>query len=285
MSTPAFPERTAQTTTTTGTGTLTLGAAITGHQALVVAHNTRLLDYVIEASDGAWEVVRDGVYTHTGTLLTRGTFVASSTGTALVLVAGTHTVRVGPIGDRAKTWEGQSYPYPKRPSAKVVFNSSGTDLQEAGVSSVVASRIYFLPLALPRMVALTGLTAAVIFASAGTVSIGIYSNAVTAGNDAPGNLLAGTAALDTGTTGDKTGTISLTLLSGVLYWSAIICSGTPALRDLPAPARMATLGRSPGVIEAVSALFVAGTGSTLPATAPAVAEATLGLCPAIYMVE
>ena len=104
MTTPAFPERTAQNTTTTGTGTLTLGAAITGHQALTAAQDTRLFDYVIEASDGAWEVVRNGAYTHTGTLLTRGTFVASSTGAAIVLVAGTHTVRVGPIGSRAASW-------------------------------------------------------------------------------------------------------------------------------------------------------------------------------------
>ena len=105
MSTPVFPERTAQTTTSTGTGTLTLAGAIAGHQSLGASQNTRLLDYVIEASDGAWEIVRNGVYTHTGTLLTRGTFVASSTGTALALPAGTHTVRIGPIGSRASKWD------------------------------------------------------------------------------------------------------------------------------------------------------------------------------------
>lgn len=100
-----FPERTAHTTVTTGTGTLTLGATITGHQALVAAADTRVVDYTIEASDGAWEVVLEGLYTHSGTTLTRGTFVASSTGSVLSLVAGTHTVRVGPGGKRGDAWQ------------------------------------------------------------------------------------------------------------------------------------------------------------------------------------
>lgn len=105
MTTPAFPERTAMTTTTTGTGALTLIATIAGHQALPAGLNTRLFDCVIEASNGDWEIFRNGSYTHSTLNLTRGTFVTSNTGAVLTLVAGTHTVRIGGTGDRANLWE------------------------------------------------------------------------------------------------------------------------------------------------------------------------------------
>lgn len=68
---------------TTGQGTLTLGAAVSAaFQAMPAAANGHTVDYAIE--DGsAWEEGR-GVYTHSGTTLTR-TLIASSTGSLLDL--------------------------------------------------------------------------------------------------------------------------------------------------------------------------------------------------------
>lgn len=111
MTTRLFPESTAQSTTTTGTDTLTLGAALAGHQALTAAADTHLVDVRVDASDGAWETFRDATYTHSGTTLTRGTFTASSTGAVLSLVAGTHKVYITLSGYMAEQFALGIKPY------------------------------------------------------------------------------------------------------------------------------------------------------------------------------
>lgn len=68
---------------TTGQGTLTLGAAVSAaYQAMPSAADGHTIDYAIEDGD-AWEEGR-GVYTHSGTTLTRE-LIASSTGSLLNL--------------------------------------------------------------------------------------------------------------------------------------------------------------------------------------------------------
>jgi hypothetical protein len=82
-------DRVQETTTTTGTGSLTLAGATAGHRTfLVEVGETDETTYLIQASDGAWEISRG---TLTGTTLTR-TLVKSSTGALLNLPAGTHYV-------------------------------------------------------------------------------------------------------------------------------------------------------------------------------------------------
>jgi len=89
--------RAKMTTTTTGTGTITLGSASTGYQSFASAGvvNGETVRYVIE--DGtAWEI-GVGVYTSTGTTLTR-TLIESSTASLLNL-SGSAVVFISPISD------------------------------------------------------------------------------------------------------------------------------------------------------------------------------------------
>lgn len=78
-----FPDRVHVTCATTGTGTLTLGSAFASDKRVMPsAIDGHTVDYTI--TDGtAWEVGY-GVYTHSGTTLTRN-LIASSTGSLLSL--------------------------------------------------------------------------------------------------------------------------------------------------------------------------------------------------------
>lgn len=96
-------ERVKQLTTTTGTGNLTLGAALAAYQAVGdVVSNGDTLNFLIEAVDtngaptGAWEMAR-GVYTSSGTTLTRSRVYASSnSGSAVNFIAGNKHVSIVP---------------------------------------------------------------------------------------------------------------------------------------------------------------------------------------------
>lgn len=84
MPIPTYKNRVGVATATTGTGTLTVGAAESGYQGFSSGDNGKYFDILIE--DGTtWEVDRDCLYTHSGATLTRGTFEASSTGSAISL--------------------------------------------------------------------------------------------------------------------------------------------------------------------------------------------------------
>jgi len=70
-----------------GTGTITLNAATTGYLSFASAGAVSGQTYGCLAEDGtAWELFK-GVYTSSGTTLTRGTFIKSSTGSALNLTS------------------------------------------------------------------------------------------------------------------------------------------------------------------------------------------------------
>lgn len=99
MTIAASKNLTAQSTSTTGTGTLTLGAAISGYQALGAADDGKRFDVRIK-NGTAWEVARDCLYTHSGTTLTRGTFEESSTGSALSLSGTSDVYVVGMTAER-----------------------------------------------------------------------------------------------------------------------------------------------------------------------------------------
>lgn len=98
MAIAPFYDRVLETSTTTGTGTLTLGGAVTGYQTFAVIGNSNTTPMAIWEVDadgnpsGAWEVAHVCTYTAAGTTLTRGTLLASSTGSAINFGAGTKHV-------------------------------------------------------------------------------------------------------------------------------------------------------------------------------------------------
>lgn len=86
-------DRCQETSTTENTGTITLGGAVAGFQTFAAVGDGNTCFYTItDAADGAWEVGQ-GVYTASGTTLTRN-LVASSTGSLIDWSAGTRNVFV-----------------------------------------------------------------------------------------------------------------------------------------------------------------------------------------------
>lgn len=80
---------------TPDTGTATLNAASTGYVAFASGDGGKTFSILWEDTGNAWEIATGCTYTHSGTTLTRGTRVGSSSGSALSLTsAATATVIV-----------------------------------------------------------------------------------------------------------------------------------------------------------------------------------------------
>lgn len=89
---------------TPGTGTITLGSASSGYQSLATAYGGNATVDILVVDGTAWEVARDCTYTNSGTTVTRGTFEASSTGSAISLTSAA-IVSVIATADRGRTWD------------------------------------------------------------------------------------------------------------------------------------------------------------------------------------
>jgi hypothetical protein len=174
--------------------------------------------------------------------------------------------------------------YPKRSDTpKIVGDATGADLTTNGLTPL---RLYFIPLVVPRDVNLTGLRISVTTAASGTASIGIYSNTVVNGEDAPGSLLASVTDFDLGTTGDKTGALNYTLNAGTLYWVSMIASAYAAIRHLTSSNHGSVLGREVNSSSVITYLYASISNVMLPTTAPTTLTAVAGWgAPAIYLLE
>jgi hypothetical protein len=164
---------------------------------------------------------------------------------------------------------------------KIAGDLNGTALSTI---TMTASRQYWIPLVVARKITLTGLRISVTTAASGAASIGLYSNRVVSGSDEPDQLLSSVTGLDTGTTGDKTGTLSYTLQPGTIYWASVICAAAAVLRALAVGSVQPALGRTVNNTTMTTHLYASGSGSTLASPAPATFTAGTGVAPAIYLV-
>ena len=83
-------DRVKETSTTTGTGTLTLAGAVTGYQSFAIIGNANYTYYVIE--DGTYWETGIGLYTSSGTSLTRNVIASSNSNNAVDWSAGSKNV-------------------------------------------------------------------------------------------------------------------------------------------------------------------------------------------------
>lgn len=97
--------------TTTGTGTLTLGSAFTGFQSFSVIGDGNTTYYtIVDTSTGDWEV-GIGIYTSSGTTLSRDVVLESSnSGSAVNFGAGTKEVFVTYPAERSVYYNAANEP-------------------------------------------------------------------------------------------------------------------------------------------------------------------------------
>ena len=99
MSQVTFRDRYQATVSNTpGTGSMTISTAVSGYKTFVSGDDGLYFDVLI--TDGtAWELAQSCQYTNSSTTLTRGTFLSSSTGSALSL-SSSATVSVVLLAER-----------------------------------------------------------------------------------------------------------------------------------------------------------------------------------------
>lgn len=148
---------------------------------------------------------------------------------------------------------------------------------ELTTHTLTANRIYYIPFIPLVNATISSLAVEVTTASAGTGQIGIYDT----NNYRPNTLLA-SVSIDTGTTGVKSGSVSVQLVAGNLYWLALINSSSATIRAVSVTAIPILLGIPTETTTWTTHYYQSGSGGTLPTTANATNTGT-GDVPAIYI--
>jgi hypothetical protein len=91
-----------------------------------------------------------------------------------------------------------------------------------GGANNTALRQYFVPFVLARTVSVTQLGGANGAGGSGTAQAGIYGNTTVGGLDHPGTLLASVSLPNMALSGFLSGTVSLTLQAGTIYWASFV---------------------------------------------------------------
>jgi hypothetical protein len=211
---PRLVNRAKMTTATTGTGTITLGSASSGYQTFAAAGvaDGEVVRYVIE--DGtAWEI-GEGIYTSSGTTLTRTVLESSNSDTAISL-SGSAVVFVSAVAEDHST----SLMVQRDNPDTYLVSCVSADPTASG--NATSNTIYALPLTITRRVTVTRIGMAVATGAVGNGRLGIYEDA----NGNPGRLVLDAGTVDTSTLGQKEITISQVLRPG-LYWLVLVTNGT-----------------------------------------------------------
>lgn len=278
-----------ETTATIGTGTVTL-AAVPGFvrfsQAFAVGD---IVSYAIkDGNNWEWGIGTVGASntlarTVVSATLVAGTYTAS--GASAINLSGSaevfcdlHKASANELAINDAAYckvDNSSFP-------RFAGDVSGSNLAAA---TVTGGRTYYVPFQVPRRVTLSAIGINVTTAAAGLASAGIYANVRAAGIDKPGSLLVSASGLDTGTTGDKVGSVSITLLPGITYWGAVkVENASVAVRGIAAASRDISLGRLGNANANITALIENGSGSTL--SDPAASSTTFaGTTPGMLMQE
>ncbi len=225
--------------TCTGTGaTLALAGATTGNLRFVNSYaDGDLVPYVVEDADGITKVAGVGTYVAATDDITRndtwnwdGTSVDKNPTTNIPLSGGTHTIRcavdesyVFGYGD----WDGRA---PRIPNLSNRFINSTPN---SANFVMVANRVYFTKLYIPRELNLTEMGTFQIVAASGTKArVGLYSIKYDSQDlPLPDQLLIETGDLDMSTTGfNRYGTISPSFtVSKGNYLLGIVCDDAPTI--------------------------------------------------------
>jgi hypothetical protein len=139
----------------------------------------------------------------------------------------------------------------------VPYAKAGT---AATTLALTASRIYWIPFIVWSSVSITGIAINVTTAATGTVYVGIYNSN---SRYQPYSLLTSTS-FNSGTTGLKSATLSLTLLPNV-YWMALVSTAAPTIR---AVALAASFSLALPTLGTANTTCWYTSGTSLPSTAP-----------------
>lgn len=127
-----------------GLGALTIDAASSGYRTFGAGDDGLTFDGVTIKEGTAWEV-RDGcVYTHSGTSLSRGTLMDSSTGSAIAFTSAAVVSQGGTAGFAARLEQASLNQVAASPTTADVTGVVGT-LHLLDISGLTASRNFILP--------------------------------------------------------------------------------------------------------------------------------------------